>query len=1504
MKKILSFLLSICLLISIVPVNATPAFAAETQSDGVITIGTVYGKPGTSVAVDLKIKNNPGILGMTLKLEYDDSKATLVSVENGDALSHMTFTTPKDLSSGCQLPWDAENVTDDDITDGVIATLTFNILETTQENEDISIRLSYDTGAIIDGDMNPLEIRLENGVIQVISYTPGDVNEDGLINATDVVYIRRFVAGGYGITINESAADVNDDGLINTTDAVYIRRYVAGGYGVELKPSTPKCSHTMESVAYKAATCTNTGNILYYHCTACDKYYNDSNGTKEITLASTVLSATGHAAVTDSYVAPTYTSVGWTEGSHCSTCGDVLIAQEEIPVLKKDEYYITYNITYNDSYLQSIEIKNPNPSVYTAQDGLRLAEPEVDGYIFEGWYDGQGASANKVTEIAVGATGNITLYAHWTKVKYTVTFNSPLAETSSKVYTVDTGATLTNPSYYGYTFVGWSDEHGNLISRIPVGSTGNITLTANWTSKRNQTVPVASLSDPLIVEDEENGKLFFTYYIGRMENVPLYTIKDFGYNSGGGITWSETVEYTYSISEENATSVANTIAEATTTTSAWTLSQGWNSITSISESQASSTTAEQMASYSKAFESSGSYSIGSSVGGATSTTTEAGISSKVSATASVKTNVSASLGVEDAGIKAGVEAGVETGYSVTGEVGGSYTETEENSKNWSNSSSYEASKTASSDYSVSSSLSSTISKEYNYGQSYESSEEFEKSNELAVSTSKEAEYGSTFVYATDTATSVTKTYSNEGSTDGYYRLVAAGTIHVFAVVGYDIASSSYFVYTYNVMDDKTYEFMDYSATTQGYDDLQNGILSFEVPYEVNTYVDSLTLTTSGLMVDIETGMITGYNGTADHVMIPEYMTVDNGDGTASVIHIRGIESDAFAGNTGIVEVKFPDTITEIPNGAFKGCTSLTGVVASRITAIGDEAFSGCTALSDFTVSSAVTELGENAFVDVPGIVVTAYDTGVAKTAAASGAKSITLNLSSIADALSNYTFVIPEDTSYFAFNGGTKTFTGVRIVSNAAETVINGAAFTDCRDTPLVISSKKVTLNRVTVETSGLALQLTADTADVALYGSVNMNTSGSDAVRSNNIVLSLSNSSVSSKMYVTGNVLVCGMVTNEKYLSVSNGEIICYSADDSCVVTFDANGGTCSEGTRVIACGYAVGELPTAFNDGYVFYGWSDADGNVITADTIFYTAGEMTLYAQWIEPYTITWNPGIGYTISVTRTASPNGKAELGTLNSGDSIYPGDRITVNYAADTGYSLIETGATEITVTGNLTVSDIFAKAKANSYTYDVVYISSNGADLGSTTVTYEYGTTNTILAPVKAGYDTPANQDVVWDSVAGKTITFTYTPTSVATSQYLTNGTWWQGNGSTGVFYNVYAEYQNRTSNSVQVRIVWTQTIKSAAYGYNQYFYCSVWHNGTNMANTGDVRIASTSTWPYYSSSGPWHNSSVTAYSDWMTVPLNTTNATTIGVACNWWTQSSSQSGSWSDKNISIPAY
>ena len=62
----------------------------------------------------------------------------------------------------------------------------------------------------------------------------GDVNGDGTVNLKDVVMIRRYIAGGWNVTINESVADVNGDGNVNLKDVVMIRRYIAGGWDVDL----------------------------------------------------------------------------------------------------------------------------------------------------------------------------------------------------------------------------------------------------------------------------------------------------------------------------------------------------------------------------------------------------------------------------------------------------------------------------------------------------------------------------------------------------------------------------------------------------------------------------------------------------------------------------------------------------------------------------------------------------------------------------------------------------------------------------------------------------------------------------------------------------------------------------------------------------------------------------------------------------------------------------------------------------------------------------------------------------------------------------------------------------------------------------------------------------------------------------------------------------------------------------------------------------------------------
>lgn len=62
----------------------------------------------------------------------------------------------------------------------------------------------------------------------------GDVNDDGIVNAKDVTALRRYLAGGWNVTINLTNADVNADGTVNAKDVTVLRRFLAGGWGVVL----------------------------------------------------------------------------------------------------------------------------------------------------------------------------------------------------------------------------------------------------------------------------------------------------------------------------------------------------------------------------------------------------------------------------------------------------------------------------------------------------------------------------------------------------------------------------------------------------------------------------------------------------------------------------------------------------------------------------------------------------------------------------------------------------------------------------------------------------------------------------------------------------------------------------------------------------------------------------------------------------------------------------------------------------------------------------------------------------------------------------------------------------------------------------------------------------------------------------------------------------------------------------------------------------------------------
>lgn len=129
------------------------------------------------------------------------------------------------------LLWDG---VDADQSDGTILKLTFRVSDTAAEG-DYTIRLNCQKGDVLDGNLEDAALQLQQGTVSVVSFTYGDVNNDGEINMKDLGMLRRYLAGGYDLTdFVSEAADVNGDGEVTVKDLGILRRYLAGGYDIAL----------------------------------------------------------------------------------------------------------------------------------------------------------------------------------------------------------------------------------------------------------------------------------------------------------------------------------------------------------------------------------------------------------------------------------------------------------------------------------------------------------------------------------------------------------------------------------------------------------------------------------------------------------------------------------------------------------------------------------------------------------------------------------------------------------------------------------------------------------------------------------------------------------------------------------------------------------------------------------------------------------------------------------------------------------------------------------------------------------------------------------------------------------------------------------------------------------------------------------------------------------------------------------------------------------------------
>lgn len=1308
--RIVSFLLTMLMVITAAPVTVISAESSGT-ADAQLIMDGVFAMPGETVEMNITLKNAPTVKSMSISnITFDTDKMTLTNVEWICDAEIKNW----NQSQGRGVLAFSEN-TD---ANGTVVKLTFEINKIV-DDADVNVMCAMSLKRMDDADNEiPVPVSIISGNVTIRNAIRGDIDANDKLNSNDAVYLLYYVMFGKDDYPIRQNGDMDGNGKVNSNDAVYLLYHVM--FGEEDYPLYEPCAHALQHVAAKAMTCTVDGNIEYWSCTKCGKCFSDDAAENEVSHESTILKA-AHNEIVKEAVPATSTSEGYTEGIWCDRCNTWLSGHERIEPIKPNKRSITYNIVNEAKhpYLKTLQI-DVSALDFSYVPGETKVLKNLDlgkyGYTFDGWYDGFGDGAAQVKEIPASATENIELYAHVTEMVYDITYNlyqTPVTSAPSSAqqhYTVSKGnSNLYNPEINNYKFLGWYDNDGTEYKTIPIGTTGNITLNAYYTSLRNLAVSKND-SNPIILEDQNTNVVYFTYEIGEIRNIPLNADKPFWeIQSVAGLSQQVSETYTTSITNSEAENVSKTISDMTSNSSTWTLSENWNDVTTVNETWAKSIQKDTEVCKTEATTSSGTLSISAQNGGSTYHKTEdgstvydydtktvtkdkghqfdaslsgnytnktevnLGASSEYGATDSYgytskskdnEYNHSASGSDKDAvssGIKYEngfeVNAGLKYGYhnntnTVTKTGTDKVTvnsEIDENTSSWNYAGAFSSTQQHSTSQTVRNALSDIVTTTKGYGNSYSKGGSDTKTQGFSSTASNTTGTSSSVTYSKLESKTTTSTYSVDGKIEGKYRSILVGKAHVFAVVGYDYATKSYFTYTFSVMDDKVEEFLDYTPKGGSFDDCEYSCLPFEIPYDVFEYVSGRTSKTTGVQYITDslngTAKVTGYVGESKDVIIPSY--VSDGKQAYKVTEISG---KAFAGKS-VRSVSLGEFITEIPDGAFKNCTMLEEVVGS-FTSIGNEAFSGCVNLTNMNIPSNVVKIGTDAFVGAKSISVRAVNSLASYTEAVqqlpdasdeeirakqkeitqefikaildSGAQNIVLDISYIAEG-TPLSLTVPKIES-IEINGGTKTYNDFRIDSSAENTTLNELTVVDSRGTPIKVDSGKLTLRKVFVNSNTTAVILKRDGAILSLSQDSAVKTNSSYAIIGKNLVIEsqVTADGASGYLGVTGNLGYVNSINGEDYANIKDGSLKEISEEEfakyilgQSVITFDVNGGKLddSELSRTVFYGEKIGALPVPTRDYYSFVGWYASDGTQVTEDTVISELDDVTVKAHWLS-------------------------------------------------------------------------------------------------------------------------------------------------------------------------------------------------------------------------------------------------------------------------------------------------
>ncbi len=163
------------------------------------------GAPGEIVVVNICVKNNSGIVSLKLSVDYDVTVLEPISIDGCDyaGVSYGALTADPLI-----LNW-VDAIQPNNTTNGVIATLTFRILDNSKLGES-QIELSYNPNDVFDSNFDNVAFEIENGTVTV---TESATSEAPCFKITDT-------RGKRGDTVDVDICTVNNSGIVSFKLAV------------------------------------------------------------------------------------------------------------------------------------------------------------------------------------------------------------------------------------------------------------------------------------------------------------------------------------------------------------------------------------------------------------------------------------------------------------------------------------------------------------------------------------------------------------------------------------------------------------------------------------------------------------------------------------------------------------------------------------------------------------------------------------------------------------------------------------------------------------------------------------------------------------------------------------------------------------------------------------------------------------------------------------------------------------------------------------------------------------------------------------------------------------------------------------------------------------------------------------------------------------------------------------------------------------------------------------